>query len=402
MKNLVKSTQLLFVSLIVTSLLFSCENNDELNSSNLNQKSLIESIKKSTNKTQISKTELPDKSENTIDNNYAKSYVNLANYAPQLGYEVKMSKKIGKLSNSENIYFDMNGNELKDETYSNDMDKNDNLEEFENDFEFIYPISVTMPDKSEITLTREEDWDKIEDWYQNNPDSMKMPQIKYPINVKIDGETKTLNSDAELDKLFESYCDDDFCNDNFVMYDFIYPITMKMPDSTFIVVEKEEDFFKVDDWYYKNWQVDEMEEIVYPIQVKRNDSTFTINNNQELLKFEGVTDYKDFEYVYPLTYTMPDSSKITIQHQFGWASFVKWFEQNPNNKEYAELNFPITVKLQDNTTKIINNYSELDKLFAEIYPECETVEWDDKDYDDYESYSSKKAVVKKSKKYIRK
>jgi hypothetical protein len=387
------------------NLLFSCENNDELSQNNLNQKDLIQAIKKSTNKTKITKSDLPDKSENTIQNNYSKSFVNTANYAQHLGYEVKMSNKFGEESLSEDIYFDMNGNELKDDT---DMKEMENMKDYEDNFEFIYPINITMPDKSELTLTKEEDWDKVEQWYENNPDSMSMPQIKYPITIKIDGKTKTINSEEELDKLFESMYDGCDFDSTFIDYQFIYPITIKMPDSTFIKVEKEDDFYEIDKWYYKNWQVDEMEEMVFPIQVKRNDSTFTINNNQELLKFEGITDYKDFAYVYPLTYTMPDSSTITIQHQFGWAIFIKWFEQNPKNDKFAELNFPISVKLQDNTTKTINNYDELDKLFSELYPECETKEWNDDDYNyedsdykDYSSYNSKKGVVRKASRYTK-
>ena len=73
-------------------------------------------------------------------------------------------------------------------------------------FEFIYPISFILPDGSEITINSDEDWDKIDLWYEENKDSEEEPEIVYPFDVIVEGEIITVNGEEDLDRLKE-VCD---------------------------------------------------------------------------------------------------------------------------------------------------------------------------------------------------
>ena len=73
-------------------------------------------------------------------------------------------------------------------------------------FEFIYPISFVLPDGSEITINSDEDWDKIDLWYEENKDSEEEPEIVYPFDVIVEDEIITVESEDGLDRLKE-VCD---------------------------------------------------------------------------------------------------------------------------------------------------------------------------------------------------
>jgi hypothetical protein len=73
-------------------------------------------------------------------------------------------------------------------------------------FEFIYPISFVLPDDSEITINNDEDWDKIDLWYEENKDSEEEPEIVYPFDVIVENEIITVESEEDLDRLDE-VCD---------------------------------------------------------------------------------------------------------------------------------------------------------------------------------------------------
>ena len=73
-------------------------------------------------------------------------------------------------------------------------------------FEFIYPISFVLPDGSEITINNDEDWDKIDLWYEENKDSEEEPEIVYPFDVIVENEIITVESEEDLDRL-EEVCD---------------------------------------------------------------------------------------------------------------------------------------------------------------------------------------------------
>jgi hypothetical protein len=66
-------------------------------------------------------------------------------------------------------------------------------------FELVFPITVVMPDASEIILNAREDRRQIRAWYKENPDAEDKPTVVFPINITYeDGTTVTINSEEEL------------------------------------------------------------------------------------------------------------------------------------------------------------------------------------------------------------
>ena len=74
-------------------------------------------------------------------------------------------------------------------------------------FQIIYPISLTLPDGSEITINNEEDWDEIDLWYEENEDSDEDPEIVYPFDVILDDDKVVTITNEEDFKELKDYCD---------------------------------------------------------------------------------------------------------------------------------------------------------------------------------------------------
>lgn len=86
----------------------------------------------------------------------------------------------------------------------------DEDEEFEKEcFEFIYPVDFTMPDGSQLRIENDDSWDKMEEWYENNPEfNDQKAEFVYPFQVLIfeTEETLTINNEEEFEEIFE-LCD---------------------------------------------------------------------------------------------------------------------------------------------------------------------------------------------------
>ena len=86
-----------------------------------------------------------------------------------------------------------------------DRDKDDkdwDREDKEKCFELVMPYTLIMPDASLITIETEEDREKVEEWYKNNPDSKDRPSIQFPVDIIVEtdeGErTITINNEEEM------------------------------------------------------------------------------------------------------------------------------------------------------------------------------------------------------------
>jgi len=158
-------------------------------------------------------------------------------------------------------------------------------------FEFIYPISFVLPDGSEITINSDEDWDKIDLWYEENKDSEEEPEIVYPFDVIVEGETITVNGEEDLDRL-EDYCFEEYYEEDYEeeCFEFIYPISFVLPDGSEITINSDEDWDKIDLWYEENKDSEEEPEIVYPFDVIVEGETITVNGEEDLDHLKEVCD----------------------------------------------------------------------------------------------------------------
>jgi len=77
-------------------------------------------------------------------------------------------------------------------------------------FGFVYPITFTMPDGSNINVSSdsEDDWYELRHWYQSNSGYSEEPALQFPVDIFARNEqgqiTTTINSDEELEQAEES------------------------------------------------------------------------------------------------------------------------------------------------------------------------------------------------------
>lgn len=69
-------------------------------------------------------------------------------------------------------------------------------------FTFVLPVTFTMPDGSDITVTVEDEFELIRDWKEANPDLEGRPEVNFPVDVTLADESViTLASEDELESI---------------------------------------------------------------------------------------------------------------------------------------------------------------------------------------------------------
>ncbi|MFK7908273.1 MAG: hypothetical protein AB8B69_24295 [Chitinophagales bacterium] len=156
-------------------------------------------------------------------------------------------------------------------------------------FTFQFPVNVVLPDGTVSVADSEEAVEDIfYDWFEANEDEVEetYPTFEYPLTVVIleDSTTQVINSDEELDELFEE-CFDHFFEDCFEVN---YPVDVALPDGTVLNAADEDGFYEIIDTWFEG--IDEDDEIenfpsyVYPIEVTLEDGTVESVENEEALE----------------------------------------------------------------------------------------------------------------------
>ena len=82
-------------------------------------------------------------------------------------------------------------------------------EDKERCFKLLMPYSYNMPDGSSITISVEDDYKNVKEWYESNPDSKDKPELIFPVDIEVENDSKddeketkviTINSKEEMDK----------------------------------------------------------------------------------------------------------------------------------------------------------------------------------------------------------
>ena len=246
-------------------------------------------------------------------------------------------------------------------------------------FDLSLPVSYTMPDGSTITVSNEEDWDAIKSWYEENPESEEKPVLQFPVNVEFDDETVTVNSEEELRELKQECWRDE--SEERQCFELVFPVTYIMPDASTITVDTDDDagWQPVKDWYEANPDSDERPTLQFPVDIiyetEDGDSTLSINNDEEMENVkircreewadsESEQDEECYEFVLPISFTMPDGTTITIENEEDWYSLREWYANNDEADEEPSLQFPVNIILLDDegTSVTINNDEEMNAL----------------------------------------
>ena len=141
-----------------------------------------------------------------------------------------------------------------------------------------------------------------------------------------------------------------------------------MPDGSSIVVEDENGYMAVRDWYGNNSDSIEKPTLQYPVNIIYRDGDTQIINNDEEMGSTKVDcrkwddDKKDwgcFSLVYPITFIMQDGSAISMIDKEDWMELKSWYEENPDKEERPLLEYPVEINYGDGSTKTINNDDEM-------------------------------------------
>ena len=243
-----------------------------------------------------------------------------------------------------------------------------------------------MPDGSTITVENENDWDALKDWYEANPESEEKPELQFPVNVEFDDETITVNSAEELRELTQECWRDQ--SEERECFELVFPVTFIMPDGSMITVETDDNagWQEVKDWYDANPDSEERPTLQFPVDItyetEDGDTTLTVNNDEEMEYVkrrcweewgdDGSEDDEEcYEFVLPISFTMPDGTTITIENEEGWLSLREWYMNNSESEEEPLLQYPVNIVLfndeGEETTVTINNEEEMNALEEECW-----------------------------------
>jgi len=398
---------------LFSALIFSCSDSETDNSiDNLTIEEHIQLIKNHEGKIEINFDELPEVSQNHINDLENNITAELILYAENIGYEVKLrrqSRNLVSLLNILYIYFNENGELLFDENYDEDNDGYyDVFEEWGNYmcFDIQFPIQITMPDDSQVSVVNEDElFEAVDLYYEMSDEYDGLPEINFPINIVFYFENENGNEQQEVIEIgsyedLEMYfdvCPDENNNGwddedwyEIDCFDLVYPLTIVNPEGEVLTVDSENNLHEYIDQYYENCNSNDCGDfnLYYPLTVEyyseTNDQvqTLTINSEEELQELLDEHCYNDDdgdgedgldtcgEIVYPVTVEAPNGDQFTGNSEEEIMTFIEeWSSNNCNTMECDtdfELVFPITMEFEDDQGDIIVMTIQSEVMLEEI------------------------------------
>ena len=401
--------------LLIVVVIFSCSETETDPVLNLSVREHIELIKNHDNKIEISFDDLPEVSQNyinSLENNITAEQIL---HAQNIGYEVKIkreSRSLVSLLNALYIYFDQNGDILFDDNYDEDNDGDyDIFDEWENFmcFDIQFPISVSMPDGSQISIGNEDElYEAVELYYEMSNEYDGLPEINFPINIVFYFDDENGNemeemvgvgSYEELEMYFE-ICEDgwddndhDWDWDEMECVELVYPISIENPEGEVITVDSEYELYEYIDQYYQNCNSDDCYgefELVFPLTIEyyseNNDQnqTLTISSQVELDEYleeycndDGGDDSDDWhgdndcgELVYPLTVQNSNGEQITGESEEELQVLLEeWYSNNCNTIECDfefEIVFPVSMVFENDEGDEIVYSIQSEEMYEEL------------------------------------
>ena len=405
--------------LLLSFFIVSCSNSDS-NQPNENMSSAehIQLIKNHTGKIEISFEELPEVSKNyinSLENNVTTGQIL---HAESLGYEVQINREARSLVSLLNmifIYFDQDGELLFDDGYDENNNGNyDVFEQWENFmcFDVQFPISVNMPDGSQISIGNENElFEAVESYYETNDEFEGLPEINFPFNIIFYFEDENGN-EAEDIVVVESYedlemyyewCEEDWGNDEGENYwaqidcfDLVYPISIMNPDGEILSVNSEEILNEyVEQWYIDN-ECNDNEcggfEIVFPLTVEYYSETndqiqaVTINSEEELSNY--IEEYCSDDAC-PEIYEPVCGSDGNSYSNYCYAESAGIYDYSSGECDddeevdtCGEIVFPVTVEAPNGEQFTGNSEEEIYEFMEEWFSNnCNNVECDDAEFE---------------------
>lgn len=298
---------------------------------------------------------------------------------------------------------DANGDE---KTVNNDEELADFYESLPQDFyaEFNYPITIRLADGTEQVLANEEALNEAYDIcfgeeqcftfnfpitvsaegtetvvnseteLQNFYDNLSfdaVPEFVFPFTITLSADDRevTVNNDNEFDAIYgECYGFDDFDDhEGFDCFEVQFPITASSAANGEVTLNSEEDLIA----YFYSLGEDETPAINFPITILYEDGT-----NREIDSFEALeTAFDDcfmgaddsgicFDITYPINLQKnEETTTITVNNDAEFNAFLDTLEED----DFFDIAYPLTVLLEDGSTRVINN----DEEFIDLAESCD-------------------------------
>ncbi|OEK05385.1 hypothetical protein [Roseivirga misakiensis] len=270
----------LISSVLVTVLaigLYSCDNGDGVEPS-LDDESLIVAIESASNRIPVESSDLPSSSLAVISSDFSESIVASAEMAPDLGFTVTLLRESGaRVGEQSSAFFDLNGRELRSDRRERFRQRRRQARDC---FDFVFPVSLTVPDGTELTIEDGNDWGQVREWYQANPDERARPEFIFPLDITFGDSTVTVDNNMDLFRA-RGACEVDRSNSR--CFDFVFPITFIMADDSEIELGSNEDWHLIRAWYVANPDAETKPDLVFPVQITLEDGTVvTVDSEEEL------------------------------------------------------------------------------------------------------------------------
>lgn len=159
----------------------------------------------------------------------------------------------------------------------------DKLQEDENVdcIQYVFPYQIKFPNGTKALVHSEEELEKVlEEWNASKEKKDDLPVHVFPLKVKLFGEEiKTVESEKELDQLYiDCFGEIDF--DNIDCYELVFPMKVVKQGKS-IDVNSDSELDKL----YQNFEEGAEIEFVYPIKIKKKEgSTVIVNSEEELIQ----------------------------------------------------------------------------------------------------------------------
>ncbi|TXC76981.1 hypothetical protein [Luteibaculum oceani] len=147
---------------------------------------------------------------------------------------------------------------------------------------------------------------------------------------------------------------------------FVYPLEIILPDTGEVTLASPADWRKVKHYYKSNPDLTDRPEFVFPLEIVYKDSVVTITDQDQLEEAkdacrDAIKPLLCFKKVYPFTLLMPDGETlIELTERKDWRLVHEWHKNNPDIDGRGKVQFPVTIKFRDGSTRVINNVEEFE------------------------------------------
>jgi len=267
------------------------------------------------------------------------------------------------------------------------------------EFEFVFPFSVfVLADSSTVEITSEEDLGAVletcdfgdfDDWDDDFDFGFGTEcfEINYPLNLTINGESVTFNSEEDLAAALG-----DLVQDESASIELEYPVSITLAsDNSVVTINNDEEWtgaledacdFDGGDWDDdddNDWDPNEgygCFELNFPFTLSINGEEVTISSEEDfatILLDLGDVEEIDIQLVYPVSVTIfSDSSTVTINNEEEWEALCDACHFDGGDGDFDDecyaVNFPLGIVVAGETVTV-ENEEDLGALFTEINPE---------------------------------